>query len=774
MHHRSALIVAALSLVRCDSPARGRLNRPAVQARTSSSGASARAVTLIAINPYRVDRPFETHRRITLDASVAAALAPFATTLCEPERWTNPFLSFDCGGPAGPLSGEVRVSPRITALRHGSTLLRLEGPANANEPPTALELVLQKPASGFVDAHTHPWAALSYDRLVVWGQPWCPLETDARQCPANHRAHLGATHIATQDVHGPAPAQGYPSFADWPRWDSWTHMVSHPAMLYRAVQGGLRLIVALAVNNYSGCVGAFGFSRGQDSRCADDDLTVIEQIRAAYWTQALVDAQSGGEGRGWFRIVRTPREARQVMSEGKLAVVLGVEVDSPFGCGSGNPQCTIEYLRRRLDEAYACGVRHFFPIHFWDNAIGATGLQHQLSGPATSAVASSDPRYEWQGARHIGDRGRLPWPDSLLEGVGAVNRGGLTLLGRQFIRALMERRMMIDVDHQSDQSTRDVLSIVDDADARWAQYSDRFAYPVVGGHITTLALTAGEARQEGQMTPEELGRIRDVGGMVAVITRPAKDRSWQLEPERVAPPYCQASQWACDSLAFDESGTSQSIAHHLLAAAAVFPSGVGIGTDFNGGNIQVAPRRRSMATWSYPFALHERSRERPSQPTRGWSASAFATERWTSPAVPFARLEQHRIFARGTSDVCAPSTPEDQQRAAPAHVFDYTRDGLAHAGMLPDLIRDLLAQGVSNTVIDGTLRSAEEYVSVWERAEIAAERLNLAFPTAASARCRWDINARPECQQVQDVVRYGSASYCGATAPVSAPGGGGR
>ncbi len=659
-------------------------------------------------------------------------------------------MSFDCDAQKT-LVGTVRVSPRITALRHGSTILRLAATSDAS----AVELVLQKPAAGFVDAHTHPWAALSYDRLVVWGQPWCPLETDGRQCSANHRAHLGATRIATGDVHGPAPSQGYPSFADWPRWDNWTHMVSHPAMLYRAVQGGLRLIVALAVNNYSGCVGAFGFSRGQDSRCADDDLTVIEQIRAAYWTQALVDAQSGGEGRGWFRIVRNPREARQVMSEGKLAVVLGIEVDSPFGCGPGDARCTIEYLQRRLDEAYACGVRHMFPIHFWDNAMGSAGLQHELSGPAASAVASADPRYEWQGARHIGDRGRLPWPDSLLEGVGAVNRGGLTRLGRQFIREMMLRRMLIDVDHQSDRSTSDVFSIVDDVSARWQQYEERFAYPVIGGHITTLALTAGDARQEGQMTPEELGRIRDVGGMVAVITRPVKDRSWQLEPDEGRQQRCLASQWACDSVAFDEPGTSQSIAHQLLAAAAVFPSGVGLGTDFNGGNVQVAPRSHDLM--SYPVELHRR--QDSSADSGSWSSSVVTRDRWSSPRARFATLHQHRIFAHGTSDVCAPSTDDDRANNG-AHSFDYARDGLAHAGMLPDLLWDLRAQHVSDTLIDNTLRSAEEYVAVWERAEIAAERLGFAFPNGAGGACPWDVHGRPECQRVQDSVRCQSPRYC--------------
>ncbi len=43
-----------------------------------------------------------------------------------------------------------------------------------------------------------------------------------------------------------------------------------------------------------------------------------------------IDAQSGGPGRGWFRIVRGPFQARRVINQGKLAVVMGMETSKPF------------------------------------------------------------------------------------------------------------------------------------------------------------------------------------------------------------------------------------------------------------------------------------------------------------------------------------------------------------------------------------------------------------------------------------------------------------
>ena len=47
-------------------------------------------------------------------------------------------------------------------------------------------------------------------------------------------------------------------------------MMSHPAMLRRAVAGGMRLMVAHAVTNFAGCLSALNFDRGQTARCADD------------------------------------------------------------------------------------------------------------------------------------------------------------------------------------------------------------------------------------------------------------------------------------------------------------------------------------------------------------------------------------------------------------------------------------------------------------------------------------------------------------------------
>src|SRR5207302_1961419 len=55
----------------------------------------------------------------------------------------------------------------------------------------------------------------------------------------------------------------------------------------------------------------------------------LEHLRAL---QDYVDAQSGGRGRGWLRLVSDPWQARQVIEQGKLAVLVGVESSNLFDC----------------------------------------------------------------------------------------------------------------------------------------------------------------------------------------------------------------------------------------------------------------------------------------------------------------------------------------------------------------------------------------------------------------------------------------------------------
>ena len=108
-------------------------------------------------------------------------------------------------------------------------------------------------------------------------------------------------------------------------------------------------------------------------RTCNDMEAVDYQIHAAYQMQAYIDNKNGGPGKGWYCIVKTPDEAQAVIDAGKLAVVLGIEVDYLFGIYP-NSALTEGQIQSQIDKYYQMGVRHVFPIHFGDNAFGGASF----------------------------------------------------------------------------------------------------------------------------------------------------------------------------------------------------------------------------------------------------------------------------------------------------------------------------------------------------------------------------------------------------------------
>ena len=109
--------------------------------------------------------------------------------------------------------------------------------------------------------------------------------------------------------------------------------------------------------------------------------------------QDYIDAQHGGPGKGWFRIVSDPFQARRVINRGKLAVIPGIEVSNLFDCGlqNGSSPCVPKDVDARLDEAYnKLGVRDMELINKFDNGFGGVAGD----GGAIGLAVNSANRYE--------------------------------------------------------------------------------------------------------------------------------------------------------------------------------------------------------------------------------------------------------------------------------------------------------------------------------------------------------------------------------------------
>jgi hypothetical protein len=114
-------------------------------------------------------------------------------------------------------------------------------------------------SSGFADLHDHQFAQLGFGGEAFWGGAFGDPGQALGWCTPFH-GPAGAGDVLGNTLRTIAYGAGvggvvghrvggYPQFDGWPRWDSISHQAVFEDWLYRAVEGGLRLLVMLAVNN---------------------------------------------------------------------------------------------------------------------------------------------------------------------------------------------------------------------------------------------------------------------------------------------------------------------------------------------------------------------------------------------------------------------------------------------------------------------------------------------------------------------------------------------
>jgi microsomal dipeptidase-like Zn-dependent dipeptidase len=321
---------------------------------------------------------------------------------------------------------------------------------------------------GTIDGHNHVTAYEFLGGDAHCGEPWNPRGPAVAlvDCPDHYPN--GAAAVLENALYGnPLRTHdpvGWPTFKDWPAPASQTHEQTYYRWIERAYLGGVRIMVNDLVENVALCQ----IYPIKHNSCDDMD-SVRLQYRRLQELEAYIDAKSGGPGRGWFRIVRDPFEARRVVNEGKMAVVVGVETSEIFGCGGSQqlPRCTREKIVAGLDEIERMGVASFFPIHKFDNALGGVRFDSGTFGAAINAANFKQTGHFWQietcqGAgednpqdTHVDviDAGLYAF---LPKGVLPVypppphcNALGLTPLGEFTVEQMIDRGLMIEVDHMS-------------------------------------------------------------------------------------------------------------------------------------------------------------------------------------------------------------------------------------------------------------------------------------------------------------------------------------
>ena len=217
--------------------------------------------------------------------------------------------------------------------------------------------------------------------------------------------------------------------------------------------------------------------------------SAYKQAEDMHALQDYIDAQYGGPGKGFFRLVKSSAEARRIVNEGKLAVVLGIEVSEVLDCGqlNGTPNCNTSKIDVELDKLYGIGVRSMFPVHKFDNGLGGTKFDSGgtgvlvntgnkwVTGQFWAADHCDDPDHDNTPTPIGNEQAQLVYTlfgpvltQPLFQGQLPVyppgphcNPKGLSALGEYVIRSMMKKGMIVETDHMSMKARRQVLSILE-------------------------------------------------------------------------------------------------------------------------------------------------------------------------------------------------------------------------------------------------------------------------------------------------------------------------
>ena len=395
---------------------------------------------------------------------------------------------------------------------------------------------------GVVDMHTHPMAHLGFGGKIFHGAPdigslmldgtaYCDgnnfratkMEEALSNCYYTHfpKALTGGTNPCGNDVRfGTITAMelvkgaqshhnstGFKVFPVWPRYNDMTHQQMWIDWVHRAFRGGLRVMVALAVNSRTLATVVDGTPPFDDKNSGDLQIDEIKGLAARH---------------AFMEIAYNPAQLRQIVGSGKLAIVIGVELDD-LGNFLGDPiikgdeNVSPEQIQKEIQRLHAQGVRYIFPVHVIDNHFGGTAIYQSMFAFANGfqkgeywdigcadAESGITFRYEQDVVKEIFKTLTgfdQPTPPCQ---AGHINNRSLTDLGVIAIEEMMRLGMMIDIDHMSQKTADEALSL-----------AECYGYPVNSGHNGLRGSVPGEV-SENTRTLKQYKRIVSLGGMAGV------------------------------------------------------------------------------------------------------------------------------------------------------------------------------------------------------------------------------------------------------------------
>jgi microsomal dipeptidase-like Zn-dependent dipeptidase len=385
------------------------------------------------------------------------------------------------------------------------------------------------PMTGFVDMHCHPRGDLAYGTQLFYGAPCGDISAALGNCKPDHGSNILRAVLARQTEQQNCKTwkdgkAGYPNFATWPSWCSILHQQMWVDWIERAHRGGLNVMVALAVSSHT--IASAARTKGPQ----DDEQVMLNCI------QGIKDLVAKST---FMEIALTPQDVRRIVASGKLAVILGSEMDNIGNFYSPqdhykatfNPNPSDEQIQAELDKLWDLGIRYIFPVHLNNTVFGGTAIFLPTLNVANKFVTGAEWVPEQVSTSESGIAFNLQHPGIGLDpiaklfmpfllpknvnpgrkknytfwdtipGYGHRNSLGLTDRGRSGIIYMMKKGFLIDIDHTSEKMANEVLDMAIAND-----------YPVNSGHNSPR----GKAGNEGGRTLKQYAQLKQVGGMIGM------------------------------------------------------------------------------------------------------------------------------------------------------------------------------------------------------------------------------------------------------------------
>ncbi|MDW8019160.1 MAG: membrane dipeptidase [Chloroherpetonaceae bacterium] len=594
-----------------------------------------------------------------------------------------------------------------------------------NEPTTAqLRESLERQLRGWVDLHTHPMSHLGFGRKAMHGAPdvgiyvppgmascdWHGNATSPAQALANCNPTHGGwgrfdnlcgnyfragvisgaldkdfIHNTRNELHPDHHHDGYPNFPYWPHHSSKLHQQMWWEWIKRAYDGGLRVMVALTVNSELLAALLDG------DRPYDDESVAVRQIAE---TKRFVEQHSD-----FMEIAYSAEQLRDIVRRGKLAVVLGMEmdrwslsyaIDRPPAAnvvvsvgGSSQPPTKYipapvqkqwrheyrpdlrAYVRNLVQRWYNMGIRYVFPVHLVDNEFSGAAVYdvlfsfancytngyHFLLESSSDRNLGYDMRRQISGFRDAIGRlrdapGRPRFVDGLLNTSAELERKAehfstgrhVNTLGLTYLGEIALQEMM------SLGMLIDIDHMSEKAQRRAVEIAESIpggGYPLFMGHNGIRSIGGNERN-----APRELvERISRLGGMLGVGTAHAT-------PE-------------------------QFVRNFQSAWEAMGGRAVAVGTDVNG--FELLPHHR--------------------RPNTSSESDRFYRDFFSFPYFEGRITDKSGI--QGSS-----------------RKWDYiTEGGVSHYGLMPEFFYDVSLQSGGREVVDNLWQAAEYFAQAWEKCE---------------------------------------------------------